>query len=144
MVLSSRVAAKYRGVLPDRRPLCRFATFPPIAGESAPRGRGAAPLSADNTPPKNPFILVPVTLRNRSVTVRVDGDGISHIGAYTLKHRHFRHASSRFRLDQLQVNLSSSVRAAVMVANIVFFPQPLGIDIQLHRQLVRLHINPQE
>ena len=107
-------------------------------------GGGAAPLSADNTPPRNPFIMVPVTLRNRSVTVRVDGDGISHIGAYTLKHRHFRHASSRFRKDQLQVDLSSGVSTAVMVANIVFFPQPLGIDIQLHRQLVRLHINPQE
>ena len=88
--------------------------------------------------------MVPETLRNRSVTVRVDGDGISHSSAYTLKHRHFRHASSRFRKDQLQVDLSSSVRAAVMVANIVFFPQPLGIDIQLHRQLVRLHINSQE
>ena len=74
--------------------------------------------------------MVPVTLRNRSVTVRVDGDGISHISAYTLKHRHFRHASSRFRKNQLQVDLSSSVSAAVMVANIVFFPQPLGIDIQ--------------
>ena len=73
--------------------------------------------------------MVPVTLRNRSVTVRVDGDGISHSSAYTLKYRHFRHASSRFRKDQLQVDLSSSVSAAVMVANIVFFPQPLGIDI---------------
>ena len=40
MILSSLRAAKYRGVLPDRRPLCRFATFPPIAGESAPRGNG--------------------------------------------------------------------------------------------------------
>ena len=40
MILSSLPAAKYRGVLPDRRPLCRFATFPPIAGESAPRGNG--------------------------------------------------------------------------------------------------------
>ena len=40
MILSSLRAAKYRGVLPDRRPLCRYATFPPLPGESAPRGNG--------------------------------------------------------------------------------------------------------
>jgi len=40
MILSSLPAAKYRGVLPDRRPLCRYATFPPLPGESAPRGNG--------------------------------------------------------------------------------------------------------
>lgn len=48
MVLSSRVAAKYRGVLPDRRPLCRYTTFPPLPGGICPSGgtESAAPAEA--------------------------------------------------------------------------------------------------
>ncbi len=101
-------------------------------------------LSADNTPHENPFVMVPVTLRNRPVTVRVDGDGILHIGAYTRNHRHNRHASSWVRKNQFQTDLSSGVCAAVAVADVVFMQQPMGIDIQLHRQLIWLHINSQE
>ena len=57
MVLSSRVAAKYRGLS---------------------EGEGALPRCLRTTPPpRNPFIMVPVTLRNRSVTVRVDGDDVT-------------------------------------------------------------------
>ena len=40
MILSSLRAAKYRGVLPDRRPHCRYTTFPPLPGDSALRGNG--------------------------------------------------------------------------------------------------------
>ena len=82
MVLSSRVAAKYRGL--------------------SEGGGGAALLSADNTPPRNPFIIVPVTLRN-CVTIRVGGDDVTVrvltvTGAF-VPHRHsvtavtHRHAS---------------------------------------------------
>ena len=48
MILSSWVAAKYRGVLPDRRPLCRYATFPPLPGGICPSGgtESAAPAEA--------------------------------------------------------------------------------------------------
>ena len=80
MVLSSLLAAKYRGL--------------------SEGDRGAAPLSADNTPHENPFIMVPMPLQNRCVTVRVDGvdawdsSPTREIIVTTVTHRH---ASSEIR-----------------------------------------------